>query len=111
MSFIGSEDEHSALRLLGHLGQLGSRWRRLWLAKPGLWRAGGFLRTVREHPPYQTCCVENGMFSDNPPQLSRLRVRNHPGPRQEFVVIGLGAEPQDESGLVVDRAKTRPPTR
>jgi len=43
---------------------------------PVLQPGPGFLRTVREHPPYQTCCVGNRMFSNNPPEthaLSRWR--------------------------------------
>ena len=44
----------------------------------------GFLRTVREHPPYQTCCVGNRIFLDNP---------SH-GRREQLVVVSLGAVPE-----------------
>jgi hypothetical protein len=40
------------------------------------------LRTVREHPPYQTCCIGNGMFSDNPTELAGFLIGDLSRPPQ-----------------------------
>ena len=49
------------------------------------------MRTVREHPPYQTCRVGNGMFSDN---LNRARWRPAMAAASNLKVVSLGAVPE-----------------
>src|SRR6478752_7209083 len=49
------------------------------------------LRTVREHPPYQTCCVGNGTFSDN---LNRARWRPATAAASNLKVVSFGAVPE-----------------
>ena len=49
------------------------------------------MRTVREHPPYQTCRVGNGMFSDN---LNRARWRPAMAAASNLEVVSLGAVPE-----------------
>jgi hypothetical protein len=68
------------------------------IKKPRLLEFQEVLRTVREHPPYQTCCVGNGMFSDN-----RARALSHWRPvtaaASSLAVVSLGAVPELRLGL------------
>ena len=57
------------------------------IKKPRLLEFQEVLRTVREHPPYQTCCVGNGTFSDN---LNRARWRPATATASNLEGVSLG---------------------